>query len=151
MADTIRHQILSALISHLEGETWISSAGISVNPGKTRYRPEELPAISVFARNEESEISEYGTQVSSLNIEINYAGVITRGADDEKENTIDQIETVRGQIVQSLVAASLDDLADPPIYTGGDIEYPSAEDMAFIASVNGRIDYEADARDPYTQ
>lgn len=153
MADTIRHQILSALIAHLEleTETWGVDDPIPVNPGKTRYKPEDLPALSIFARMEESEPTQYGTQISTLNFEINYAGVITRDASDEKESIIDQIETVRGKIVKSLVDASLDDLADPPVYTGGDIEYPSAEDMAFIVSVNGRIDYEYQLTDPYTQ
>ncbi len=156
MAETIRHKILSALIAHIESESWVIAGDIPVHPAKTRYKPSELPGISVFARNEESEIGQYGTQVNSLTVELDYAGVISRDASDNKESIIDQIETIRGQLLKSLVTAALEDseeteLAESPVYTGGDVEYPTEEDMAFMTSVTGRIDYETDVIDPYVQ
>lgn len=156
MADTIRYKILKSLISHIESQEWIFLK-IPVNPGKTRYQPEDLPAISFFAREEEASINEYGRQQCSLIIEINYAGIISRvNENEEKSDILEQIESVRGKLVDALVTADLNDtedndLADPPVYTGGDTEYPAAEDMAFITSVQGRIEYETELNDPYTQ
>lgn len=151
MAETIRKQILDALIADIEAHSFVVNNATPVNPGKTRYTPEDLPAISVFARMEEADIDRYGRQQCSLIVEINYAGVIDRDAEGEKLSILDQIETVRGHLAEALVTATLNDLADPPVYTGGDVEYPSEEDMAFVTSVNGRIDYETNLRDPYTQ
>jgi len=151
MADTIRHRILQALVEHIEAHEFVTTNSIPVNPGKTRYRPEDLPAISVFARTEEADLDRYGRQQCSLSVEINYAGVIDRDAEGEKTSILDQIETVRGKLLDALVTATLNDIADPPVYTGGVVEYPSEEDMAFVASVEGRIDYETDLQDPYTQ
>jgi hypothetical protein len=151
MADTIRKQILDSLITHLESQDFVTQGAIPVNPGKTRYKPEELPALSVFARAEESDINRYNKQQNALTVEVNYAGIIDRGPDDDKMSPLDQIEEIRGKIHNALVTATLDDLADPPVYIGGDIEYPAAEDMAFVTSVSCRIDYEHEHNDPYTQ
>lgn len=151
MADSIRKKILDSLVSHIEDQEWVKENSLPVTPGKTRYKIEELPGLSFFARMEESEIDRYGKQQSSMEVELSYAGVIDRDPEDEKTSILDAIEDVRGEMQKALVTATLDDLADPPVYTGGDIEYPSAEDMAFTVSVLGRIIYETESRDPYAQ
>ena len=151
MADTIRKQILDSLIAHIEASDFVTQNALTLTPGKTRFKIEDLPGLSFFARTEEGGIDRYGRQVNSLEVEISYAGIIDRGPDDEKTSILDAIEAVRGKMQYVLVTATLDDLADPPVYTGGDIEYPSAEDMAFTCSVLGQITYETRANDPYSQ
>lgn len=148
---TIRHEILAALIEDIEGEEWVKDEGVSVNPGKMRYHPSELPGISVFAHEEVAERNAYGTLTGSFEVELKYVGVITRDKDGDKASTFALAEVKRGQLIESAVNSELGDYAEKPIYTGGSTDYPATEDQAAQISVTVNINYETLLRDPYSQ
>jgi hypothetical protein len=151
MADTIRHKILKDIVLHLRSQPWLVFNSITVYPGKRRYLPEELPGISVFAMDESGERNQYDNQHCTFQVEVKYVGTISRDDDGEKADIFDMAEVLRGRLIDAMINVDLEELADPPVYSGGNIDYPATEDQEAQISIFVTIDYETQLRDPYAQ
>ena len=150
MQQSIRYRLLKKLITHMENQDWILGA-MSVNPGKSRYLNEEIPGLSVFAADEDAERNTYNSQFATMRIDLSLIDRIKRHSDDEKVDIFEQIETARAKLVYAGVNVDFDDLADPPVFIGGSIEYPTTEDLVFKIGVSFEVNYETELRDPYSQ
>ena len=146
MADTIRKQILDALVTHLKGEAWVISGGIGINPGKTNYKKKELPGISVYVGPEIGTKETGGMQDATMEVEFKYVGLLS----DSLDSGFDISEDIRGKIINSAVncPAGLHDRID---YTGGSIDYPATDDEAIQISIMININYETLLLNPYSQ
>ena len=146
MADTIRKQILDALVTHLKGEPWVVSGGIGINPGKTNYKKKELPGISVYAGEEIGSKETFGMQDATVAVEFKYVALLV----DSLDSAFDISEDIRGKIINSAVncPAGLHDRID---YTGGSIDYPATDDEAIQISIMININYETLFLNPYSQ
>ena len=143
--DTIRKQILAAWVDYFEADEWITAGGISVNPGKTRYKKNEMPGISVFAGEEESGRDKYGKQDCKVQVEFKYVGLLAVGAD------VFQItEDIRGQLINTAMNAE-DDFSNDREYAGGTIDYPASDDEAYQVSIMMNIHYQTLIGNPYEQ
>jgi len=73
MADSIREQIIAAIVTKL-GDI-LTTAGYHTNCGanvqrvRSKFDPDELPAISIWPKTEESK-REYGSQISTMPVQI---------------------------------------------------------------------------------
>lgn len=147
MADTIRKQILDSLVAHLKTETWVTSAGVGINPGKTKYKKVEMPGMSVFAGQEQASTEGYGAQDCNVEVELRYVGLLVNSLD----SPFDIAEDIRGQIIKSAMTATLGGLANSMEYAGGTVDYPTVDDETIQVSVLINIKYETLIQNPYSQ
>lgn len=147
---SIRHQIAESFVTYIKTRDWIFNV-VPVHVGKGRYKNDEIPGISIFFPDETGERGSYNEQQNKMMVDLSLIDTIPRYSDDDKYDLLDVTEWVRAKLIQVAVNADLDDLADPPVYTNGTIEYPSTEDLVFKIGVSFEINYETKLRDPYSQ
>ena len=149
--DTIRKQCLDKLIARLsEANLFSWGENPSVNPGKVRYKKADLPAISVFARNEATQRTDYGTDYHILTVDIGAVMLIPRvGGDGDKVSAFDLAELTMGELIQAAVTTIFEDLANKFDYAGSDVEYPEDEDQALVVNITCQLEYETEYNNPY--
>ncbi len=147
MADTIRKKILDSAETDFKAETWIVSGGVDINPGKTNYKPADMPGISMFAGDEQGEETVGGMQDCLTQVEFHYIDLLS----NHEGTAFDVIEDIRGKMINSIINFDLDGLAESSTYVGGSVEYPTIENETFKVSVLFEIFYRTLILNPYLQ
>ena len=148
MADTIREQIIKAMVTQLESATFETLLGATIYRGQLLFQTEieALPIVAVIPREEEAGVTQYGSAIMLMPVVVGAILAI------EGENPSELAEAVHGELIAHAMGLS-SALFQDMVYVGGGIEqYPDQLGQPLISvSITINIEYLADIGDPYNQ
>ncbi len=149
MADTIREQIIKAILAQLAlirtAGGYNTDIGVKVRRAAIEIPVEDMPVTNMFPFTETSRRDTYGKQSCDMLVQVRVYQVY--GEDNPNEVG----EPVLGDVVKCMGGLART-LPDDVEYTGGGIpEYPGPEDKSFETVVEFRIKYRTLIGNPYAQ
>lgn len=153
MADSIREQIITAIIDHVE--TWKTGNGYNYSCGLNVYRARhfweitEAPAVTVWPQIE-SNTPKYGSNYNVMPIKLE--ALTTYTVSQNPSIIIEEILADMKQLMGQNRSTTVDNLADGVGYIeGGPEEYPDGSVSIVGCSTTFNISYFENKNDPYSQ
>ncbi len=153
MADSIREQIISAIMDHLA--TWTTSNGYNHNCGVNVYRARhfweisESPAASLWPQVE-SNSPKYGNNYNTMPIKIE--ALTQYDVTENPSVIIEELLADMKKLMGQQRSATVDSMADGVGYIeGGPEEYPDSSVSIVGCSATFHVAYFENKNDPYSQ
>ena len=154
MDNTIREQIITAIIEHLQ-ENWITDNDYNFTCNANIYRAiknvndDALPCAVVFPQQETSEMTRYGTSLQTMVLKVeavsNFEDGINPSVTEEK---------LLGDIIKIMTSSGyvISELFESIYYTGGGThEIADSENQHVGAYGEFQIKYQTVSGNPYSQ
>jgi len=153
MADSIREQIISAVVDHLEswsvGNDYNHSCGINVYRARHFWEIDEAPAVSIWP-HVESNSPKYGNNYNTMPVK--FEALTTYDVGENSSVIIEQLLADMKRLMGQQRSATVDSLADGVAYVeGGPEEYPDSAQSVVGCSATFHISYFENRNDPYSQ